>query len=58
MKFVRVLIPFHRSETDMDCEVGEILEMSEEELMRIRKVNVNMVEEVEEKPKRKRAKKQ
>lgn len=58
MKYVRVLIPFHRSLTDTDCEVGDIIEVNDEELARIRKISVNMVEEVEEKPKKKRAKKQ
>ena len=54
--YVKVLIPFHRSETDTDVNVGDIFEVSEVELARIRSVNVNMVIEVE-KPKKKRAKK-
>lgn len=58
MKRVQVLIPFHRAETDKDCEVNDVIEVSEEELARIRKVNVNMVLELEEKPKKKRTKKQ
>lgn len=58
MKRVQVLIPFHRLETDKDCEVNDIIEVSEEELARIRKVNINMVLELEEKPKKKRTKKQ
>jgi hypothetical protein len=55
--FVKVLIPFHRSETDKDVNIGDVIEVSEEEFARIRKVGVNMVIEVE-KPKKKRAKKQ
>lgn len=55
---VEVLIPFHRTETDTDCLVGDVIEVSEEELARIRAVNVNMVIVLEEKPKRKRTKKQ
>ena len=70
MKQVKVLIPFHRKETDTDCVPNDIIEVSEQELARIRGVNVNMVlvlEEVEtteedtegkkEKSKRKRAEK-
>lgn len=54
---VKVLIPFHRSLDDKDYNVGDIFETDEVELARIRKVNINMVEVTEEKPKRKRAKK-
>lgn len=55
---VKVLIPFHRSLDDKDYVVGDVIEVDEVELARIRNVNINMVIEVEEKPKRKRAKKQ
>lgn len=55
---VKVLIPFHRSLDDKDYNVGDIFETDEVELARIKSVNINMVIEVEEKPKRKRAKKQ
>lgn len=54
--YVKVLIPFHRSLTDTDCNVDDVIEVTEEELARIRKVSVNMVIEVE-KPKKKRTKK-
>ena len=53
MKRVQVYIPFHRKETDEDCKPGDEIVVSEEELARIRAVNVNMVAvlgEVEEEP--------
>ena len=56
MKTVEVLIPFHRLETDTDCIIGDVIEVSEEEFARIKSVNVNMVQEV--KVKKKRSKKQ
>ena len=40
---VSVLIPFHRAETDKDHVPGDEIVVSEEELARIRDVNVNMV---------------
>lgn len=40
---VKVEIPFHRLQTDTGQEHGDILEVSEEELSRIRAVNINMV---------------
>lgn len=46
-----VLIPFHRSETDTDCLPGDEIVVGDEELSRIRRVNINMVDvlgEVEE----------
>jgi hypothetical protein len=43
MKRVLVYIPFHRKETDEDCKPGDEIVVSEEELARIRAVNVNMV---------------
>lgn len=43
MKLVKVEIPFHRLETDTDQAHGDILTVSEEELARIRAVNINMV---------------
>jgi hypothetical protein len=43
MKRVLVYIPFHRRETDEDCKPGDEFVASEEELARIRAVNVNMV---------------
>lgn len=47
--WVKVLIPFHRAETDTDCNVNDVIEVTEEELARIRKVNVNMVVETKKK---------
>ena len=55
---VKVLVPFHRSLDDKDYNVGDVIEVDEVELARIRNVNINMVIQVEEKPKRKRTKKQ
>ena len=43
MFLVRVLVPFHRKETDTVQVIGDEIEVSEEELARIRAVNVNMV---------------
>ena len=40
---VSVLIPFHRAETDKDHVPSDEIVVSEEELARIRRVNVNMV---------------
>ena len=40
---VEVLIPFHRLETDTDQNHGDVIEVSSEELARIRAVNINMV---------------
>lgn len=40
---VKVEIPFHRLQTDTDQAHGDILEVSEEELARIKAVNINMV---------------
>lgn len=57
-----VLIPFHRRETDVDQVAGDEILVGEEELLRIRAVNINMVEvigvleEAAEEPKPKRAK--
>lgn len=58
----RVLIPFHRLETDTDHIPGDVIEVSDVELARIRAVNVNMVlvlgeAEEPEKPKKKTTKK-
>ncbi len=58
MKTYKVLIPFHRSLDDKDYVAGDVIEADEVEVARIRSVNVNMILEVEEKPKKKRAKKQ
>lgn len=69
MKRCEVLIPFHLIATDTIHVPGDIIEISEEQLAKIQAINVNMVavlgdvEEGEkssedEKPKRKKAKKQ
>ena len=62
MKRCKVLVPFHLKVTETDHVPGDVIEVSEEQLANIRKLNVNMVlvlGEVEEpvKPKKK-AKKQ
>ena len=56
---VKVLIPFHLTSANKDCVPGEVIEVTIEQLAKIRAINVNMVEEVEEeeKPKKKTAKK-
>ena len=62
MKLVKVLIPFHFSVTDTDHVVGDEIKVTDEQLAKIRNINVNMVEvlgeaEVElEKPKKTRKK--
>lgn len=43
MKKVKVLIPFHNSDTKKDQVKGDIIEVSDEKLARIREINVNMV---------------
>lgn len=50
---VRVLIPFISKALDKDCEVGDVIEVTEQQLADIKAVNINMVEVVEEKPKKK-----
>jgi hypothetical protein len=57
MKTYKVLIPFHRNLDDKDYNVGDVIEADDVEVARIRKVNINMIIEVEEKPKKKRSKK-
>ena len=44
MKRVKVLIAFHMIATDTDHEPGDVIEVSEEQLAKIRAVNVNMVD--------------
>lgn len=55
MKRVKVLIPFHSLATGKDQVPDDIIEVTEEQLGAIRKVNVNMVLVLgeEEKPKEK-----
>ena len=64
MKRVKVLIPFHLIATKTDHKSGDVIEVSEEQLAKIKSINVNMVEVLgdveaaaeaaEEKPKKKR----
>lgn len=56
---VRVEIPFHLIATDTDHVHGDVIEVSEDQLAKIRAVNVNMVSvlETEEKPKKRTSKK-
>lgn len=44
MKRVRVLIPFHLAATKTDHVAGDEIVVSDEQLARIRAINVNMVE--------------
>lgn len=56
MKRVKVLIPFHFKDANKDLIEGDVIEVSDEQLAKIRAINVNMVlvlEEVKEKPKAK-----
>lgn len=57
MKLVKVLIPFHMSATNTDHIPNDEIKVTDEQLAKIRAVNVNMVEvlgDVEEpKPKKK-----
>lgn len=67
MKLVKVLRPFHMKATNTDHDVNDEIKVTDEQLAKIRAVNVNMVlvlgeaeeeEEAEtEKPKRTRKKK-
>lgn len=59
MKRCEVLIPFHMIATNTDHVPGDVIEVSDEQLAKIKAVNVNMVlvlGEVEAKPKRSRKK--
>ena len=64
MKRVKVLIPFHLKATNTDHVPGDEITVSDEQLARIRAINVNMVlvlgeaEEAEAKPKISRKKKE
>ena len=68
MKRVKVLIPFHMIATNTNHNPGDVIEVSEEQLAKIRTVNVNMVDVLadvddgisaeSEKPKKRRSKKQ
>lgn len=50
---VKVLIPFHLSAENKDCVPGDEIEVTAEQLANIRAININMVEPVVEKPKKK-----
>ena len=43
MKRVKVLIPFHNKDTNVDQVAGDIIEVSDERLASIKAINVNMV---------------
>ena len=50
---VRVLVPFTSKALDKDCVIGDEIEVTEQQLADIKAVNINMVEVVAEKPKKK-----
>lgn len=54
---VKVLIPFHLSAKNHDCVPGETIDVTDEQLAKIRAINVNMVEVVKEVEKKKPAEK-
>lgn len=43
MKRCEVLVPFHLTSTDTDHVPGDVIEVSDEQLAKIHKLNVNMV---------------
>lgn len=43
MKRCKVLIPFHLKATETDHVPGDVIEVSEEQLAKIRKLDLNMV---------------
>lgn len=62
MKRVKVLIPFHMIATNTDHNVGDIIEVSDAQLAKIKAVNINMVDvigevEKQEEPKEQQPKK-
>lgn len=62
MKLVEVLIPFHLSDTNADHNPGDVITVSEDQLARIKALNINMVSvlgdapEAEAKPKKRKPK--
>lgn len=61
MKSIEVLVPFHLKATDKTYRIGDVIEVSDEQLAKIQTLGKNMVKvlaEVEEKPKRTRKTKQ
>ena len=57
MKRCKVLIPFHMKATDTFCNIGDVIEVSEEQLAKIQSIGKNMVEVLED-VKKKKTKKQ
>ena len=53
---VKVELPFHRNATDTDQVPGDVIDVSEEELARIRAVNINMVSVLEKQPRKRKTK--
>lgn len=45
---VKVLIPFHLSAENKDCVPNDVIEVTYEQYMAIKRINVNMVEVVQE----------
>lgn len=43
MKKVEVLIPFHNADTKVNQVPGDVIEVSDEKLAKIKAINVNMV---------------
>lgn len=60
MKLVKVLLPFRLKDTNTDHVVGDEIKVTDEQLARIKAININMVkvlgEAEEEKPKKTRKK--
>ena len=60
MKLVKVLLPFHLKDTNTDHVAGDEIKVTDEQLAKIKAININMVkvlgEAEEEKPKKTRKK--
>ena len=60
MKLVKVLLPFHLKDTNTDHVTGDEIKVTDEQLAKIKAININMVkvlgEAEEEKPKKTRKK--
>ena len=60
MKLVKVLLPFRLKDTDTVHVVGDEIKLTDEQLARVKAININMVkvlgEAEEEKPKKTRKK--
>lgn len=57
MKLVKVLIPFHLSALNKDCVPNDEIEVTDEQLAKIRSININMVEVIGEAKKEAKPKK-